>query len=278
MANLQTQSLDVRIGEVQVCRKLDLRVREGESWCILGRNGTGKTTLLHTLAGLRAADAGGITLNDRSLAALPRRTVARQLGLLAQEHRDSFPASVMETALIGRHPFLGPLQWESRDDISTARLALQSVGLQDLEQRNVATLSGGERRRLGIATLLTQDPALMLLDEPTNHLDLHHQVQVLELLRQDPNRPRQHLGVVDDQIDSADGERAALSLIIHELQSLEPLIAEAASQANPDARIRFQYDWLRQDLTRIRLGIQEHIDVPRSEPRSFPPLRGDYRR
>jgi RAQPRD family integrative conjugative element protein len=75
-----------------------------------------------------------------------------------------------------------------------------------------------------------------------------------------------------------DGERAALSRIIHELQSLEPLIVEAASQANLDARIGFQYDWLRQDLTRIWLGIQEHIDVPRSEPRTFPPLRGDYRR
>ena len=76
----------------------------------------------------------------------------------------------------------------------------------------------------------------------------------------------------------ADAERAALSRIIHEIQSLEPLIVEAASQANPDARIRFQYDWLRQDLYRIRLGIQEHFDAPRSEPRSFPPLRGDYRR
>ena len=76
----------------------------------------------------------------------------------------------------------------------------------------------------------------------------------------------------------ADGERAALARIIHELNALEPLIVEAASQANPDARIRFQYPWLKQDLDRIRLGIQEHIDVPRSEPRSFPPLRGDYRR
>ena len=76
----------------------------------------------------------------------------------------------------------------------------------------------------------------------------------------------------------ADGERAALARIDHELQAIEPLITEASSQANPDARIRFQYDWLRQDLDRIRRGIDEHIHAPRSEPRTFPPLRGDYRR
>ena len=79
-------------------------------------------------------------------------------------------------------------------------------------------------------------------------------------------------------VADADGERAALARIIHELQAIDPLITEAASQANPDARVRFKYDWLRQDLDRIRLGIQEHIDAPRSEPRTFPPLRGDYRR
>ena len=79
-------------------------------------------------------------------------------------------------------------------------------------------------------------------------------------------------------IADADGERTALTRIVHELQTIEPLITEAASQAIPDARIRFQYDWLRQDLERIHRGIQEHIDAPRSEPRSFQPLRGDYRR
>jgi RAQPRD family integrative conjugative element protein len=79
-------------------------------------------------------------------------------------------------------------------------------------------------------------------------------------------------------VADADGERAALARISHELQSIDPLITEATAQANPDARIRFQYDWLRQDLDRIHRGIQDHIDAPRSEPRSFPPLRGDYRR
>ena len=79
-------------------------------------------------------------------------------------------------------------------------------------------------------------------------------------------------------VADAEGERAVLARIIHELQVIQPLITEATSQANPDARIRFQYDWLRQDLDRIRIGVQEHIDAPRSEPRTFPPLRGDYRR
>jgi len=79
-------------------------------------------------------------------------------------------------------------------------------------------------------------------------------------------------------VADADGEREALARIIHELQAIQPLITEAASQANPDARIRFQYDWLQQDLDQIRFGIRAHIDAPRSEPRTFPPLRGDYRR
>ena len=76
----------------------------------------------------------------------------------------------------------------------------------------------------------------------------------------------------------ADSEREVLARISHEIKALNPLISQAASQSNPDARIRFQYDWLQQDLDRIRLGIQDHIDTPRSEPRTFPPLRGDYRR
>ena len=79
-------------------------------------------------------------------------------------------------------------------------------------------------------------------------------------------------------VADADGEREVLARISHELQTIRPLIDQAASQANPDARIRFQYDWLRQDLDQIRHGIQEHINTLRSEPRTFPPLHGDYRR
>ena len=75
-----------------------------------------------------------------------------------------------------------------------------------------------------------------------------------------------------------EGERAALARLVHELQALEPLIQEAQAQANSDTRIRFQYDWLRQDLARVRLGIEAHINAPQGEPRKVTPLRGHYRR
>jgi len=79
-------------------------------------------------------------------------------------------------------------------------------------------------------------------------------------------------------IADVDAEREALARIAHELAALEPLLKQAESQANPDARIRFRYDWLRQDLARVRIGVEDHINAPRAEPRTFPPLRGDYRR
>jgi len=83
---------------------------------------------------------------------------------------------------------------------------------------------------------------------------------------------------IHSSIADAGGEREVLARISHELQAISPLMDKAASQANLDARIRFQYDWLKQDIDQIRRGIQEHINTPRSEPRTFPPLRGDYRR
>ncbi|WP_405240383.1 integrative conjugative element protein, RAQPRD family [Lentisalinibacter orientalis] len=72
-------------------------------------------------------------------------------------------------------------------------------------------------------------------------------------------------------------ERGALARLIHEIEALEPLIEEAEAQASPNARIRFRYDWLRQDLDKIQRGIEDHLEAPSAEPRPVPPLRGDYR-
>jgi iron complex transport system ATP-binding protein len=179
---LATRKLAVSIAGIDVCKELDFAVERGECWAILGRNGAGKTTLLHTLAGLRPPAAGSIDIDGRALASLPARELARVRGLLPQDDFDTFPATVLETVLIGRHPHLPRWQWEGPADLSIVRTALASVDIGAAELRDVRTLSGGERRRVALATLLAQEPQLFLLDEPASHLDLAHQVALLDRL------------------------------------------------------------------------------------------------
>ncbi len=74
-----------------------------------------------------------------------------------------------------------------------------------------------------------------------------------------------------------DHERQLLAQLVHELDALKPLIETAQQAADPAARLRFQYDWLRQDVARMQSGIQMHLTEPRRQPRDLPPLKGDYR-
>ena len=182
MSLLNTNKLAVSIAGQKICRDLSLNIESGQCWGILGKNGAGKTTLLHTLAGLGNIDDGEILFNDTPIDTLSHRDIAQHIGVLFQHQDDPFPGTVLESVLIGRHPYIKPWQWESSEDIQRAITRLQQVDLDGLESRQLQTLSGGEYQRMNIATLLVQDPQLMLLDEPTNHLDLHHQITLLDLL------------------------------------------------------------------------------------------------
>ncbi|MBT8092196.1 MAG: ABC transporter ATP-binding protein [Gammaproteobacteria bacterium] len=175
--------LCVSVAGRRLVDQLELVAESGEFVAILGQNGSGKTLTLHTLAGLRRADAGRVQVNGVDVAAARRRHTARQLALLPQHVDDIFPASVLDTAMIGRHPHIGRFNWESAEDFRVAHHALERVGLDGFASRDVLTLSGGERRRLAIAQVLTQQPQVYLLDEPTNHLDPQHQLDTLRLFR-----------------------------------------------------------------------------------------------
>lgn len=180
MRLLETRQLSFGVSNRLLCEGLAISVEAGQCWGILGPNGSGKTTLLHTLAGLQPPLQGEIRLQDSPLTALSRREIARRLGLLLQDSHDPFPATVEEVVLSGRHPHLSRWQTEGAEDRRLARTALEQLGLAGMEGRQVQTLSGGERRRLAFATLLSQAAPLLLLDEPLNHLDLRHQQQLLQ--------------------------------------------------------------------------------------------------
>lgn len=182
MTRLETDELVIRVPQRAPGVPLSLQLAAGQVWGVLGPNGAGKTTLLHTLAGLLTPRSGRIRLEGTCLTQLKRGQIARQLGMVFQERHDDFPATVMETALIGRHPFLSAWQRETAEDYGLAEAALQRLDVAHLAQRLTNTLSGGERQRVAMATVLTQKPAIWLADEPTNHLDLHHQSAVMALL------------------------------------------------------------------------------------------------
>jgi len=192
---LETRELMLRIGHRLLLRDLSVAFEPGQNWAILGANGSGKTTLLHTLAGLRPADGGAVLLENQAIRDIPRRARAQKLGMLFQDAPNTFPASVFETVLSGRHPHLGFWQSESAADHALAHAALAAVGLADFSDRSVATLSGGERRRVEVATLLAQDAPLCLLDEPVNHLDPRHQIALLRLIGERARRTG-HLNLI----------------------------------------------------------------------------------
>lgn len=179
---LSCKDLHLEIGNKVLCENLSLKIEPGETWAVLGLNGAGKTTLLHSLAGIRQPEKGHVYLNNQELANLSRPDIARQIGLLLQTHQDPFPGKVIEHVMIGRHPHLKALQWETDADYQIAIEALETVGLAGFEDRDIQHLSGGEYQRMLIAMVLVQQPSIYLLDEPVNHLDWQHQHQILSCL------------------------------------------------------------------------------------------------
>ncbi len=181
---LETHKLTVAIGGKMICRELDMKIRPGECWGVLGQNGVGKTTLLRTMAGLHTPQAGMVSLNGVALAAHARRSLAQHIGVLLQNEGGEFWGSVQEYVLLGRFPHRASLFGYNAQDEALAQQALAQMELEGLAQRPYNTLSGGERQRAAIAQALAQQAQCYLLDEPLQHLDLRHQAQTMQVFSQ----------------------------------------------------------------------------------------------
>lgn len=177
--SLKTQAAALIKGEKHICRDLNLHLKPGEIWGVLGRNGSGKTSLLQALAGLDSFSAGSVYLHQTNITQLSRQAVAQRLGILLQHFPANFHQTVWDYAAAGRFPhraYFSPLSSVERAQIETTFSLLE---LNHLTQRLITNLSGGEKKRLALASLFIQAPSIYLLDEPFNELDLHHQMTVL---------------------------------------------------------------------------------------------------
>ncbi|HEV3484705.1 MAG TPA: ABC transporter ATP-binding protein [Vicinamibacterales bacterium] len=172
-----------------VLRGVSMDVGPGDFTGILGPNGSGKTTLLRALSGTIRPSGGEVTLDGTPLAQLSRGTLARRMAVVPQETHLAFDYTVLEVVLMGRYVHLGPFEIEGPRDLDIAREALEATGTRAFEDRLFATLSGGEKQRVIIASALAQirgktgSVPVLLLDEPTAALDLSYQLEAAALLR-----------------------------------------------------------------------------------------------
>ena len=183
MSSVEVSELSVRAGSKVLVSNVTLNIEPG-TWCtIIGPNGAGKTTLVETIAGLRRISHGSVSILGQGIAGMNERQRALRVALVPQHPVVPAGMSVYDYVALGRVAHHGLFHPASVADTEVVESVLERLALIEFRERDVATLSGGERQRMVLARALTQSTKVVVLDEPITGLDLRHQMDLLELLK-----------------------------------------------------------------------------------------------
>lgn len=177
------QNLSWGVRRRTIVSDVSLTVAPGETLGLIGPNGSGKSSLLRLLAGLRRPASGQVEIHGRDIAQIPRKALSREVAFVQQSAATDTNVTVADVVRLGRTPHRSALAGWSEADEAAVTEALDRVGMTSRRRQAWQTLSGGERQRVHIARALAQAPQVMFLDEPTNHLDIHHQIEILRMVR-----------------------------------------------------------------------------------------------
>jgi iron complex transport system ATP-binding protein len=170
-------------GEAEILHDISFSMNEGEILCLLGPNGTGKSTLIKCLARVLPPTAGEIMIDSKDIRTLPRRAFARNLAYIPQSSAPVFPFLVRDLVAMGRTPHKSFFSSPNKSDYKLVEKVLDDLGISYLEYKSCTDLSGGERQLVMFATAIVQEPKILLLDEPTSHLDFGNQMKVLKVIK-----------------------------------------------------------------------------------------------
>ncbi|HWQ66463.1 MAG TPA: ABC transporter ATP-binding protein [Methanospirillum sp.] len=219
-------------------------LKPGELFCILGPNGTGKSTLLRCLIDLLDLDHGSVRLDGMDIRKMDRQSLSQKMAFVPQGYDVAFPYTILEYVLMGRAPYISAFSSPTSSDVRIAVEAIREVGMYHLIEKAVNEVSGGEHQLALIARALAQNPDILLLDEPTSHLDFGNQMQVLSLVERLRDRGitiimtshfPDHAFIVSDQVGiMRDGAFSTIG-------SAESVITSDALRATYNVDVRVEY-------------------------------------
>jgi iron complex transport system ATP-binding protein len=240
---LEAIELTCGYGITRVVQDVTLAVAPGETVALVGPNGAGKTTLLQTLAGALPPLGGRVRVRAADVSRLDPAARARHIALLPQDDPAEAGLTVREMVELGRTPYLGLFGRLSAEDEQAVDGALAACQIEELANRRVDRISGGERQRARIAMTVAQQPDVLLLDEPANHLDLRRRYELYALLAR---LRREHgLAVVLILHDLTEAYREAHRVLVVHSGRVELVASDDASRTRrlaqafgvPDDRI-----------------------------------------
>ncbi|MCU7726928.1 ABC transporter ATP-binding protein [Actinoplanes sp. KI2] len=228
-----------------VVHEAGIELRAGRVVALIGPNGSGKSTLLRSLARLHAAQAGTVSLDGADALALRPRDFARRVTLLTQSRPTPGGVRVRDVVAYGRHPYRSRFGTGDPDGPALIDRAMRLTGVEQMADRAVDELSGGELQRVWLATCLAQDTGVLLLDEPTTFLDLRYQIETLDIVR-----------------DLADEHGVAVGVVLHDLDQAAAVADELVVLARGAVRATGKPDEvLTSDLLSEVYGLRIHVHI-----------------
>ncbi|MFE5322418.1 ABC transporter ATP-binding protein [Paenibacillus sp. NPDC056579] len=253
MERLYTNQLNIAYGERSIVDNLNISIPPGQITALVGANGSGKSTILKTMARIMKPKSGGVFLDGKSIHQQSTKEVAKQLAILPQNPIAPEGLTVSELVTYGRFPHQKGFGSLSPDDKAIVRWAIDMTGMSEFYDRPVDQLSGGQRQRAWIAMALAQGTDILFLDEPTTFLDMAHQLEVLKLLQKLNDEEKRTIVMVVHDLNHA-------SRYAHHMVAIKR--GQVVSSGTPEAVMTL-------DVLREVFGIE--ADIIR-DPRSGVPL------
>jgi len=170
--------------EEEVLSNINITIEKGKFYTILGPNGSGKTTLLKLISKGLNVSKNHVFIDGEDLNTISSKQLAKKIAMVPQSTEIEFDFSVEDIVLMGRTPHIKRFSSESEKDFEMAREAMEMTNTLILKDKKINELSGGERQRVIVARAICQDTNIILLDEPISHLDIHHQIEIMNEMKQ----------------------------------------------------------------------------------------------